>query len=143
MHLSQNKWSRTTTSGEYRHTLEIVWVWFQITTIKQVTHFFFFFGFLVHIKVIFTVYCSLLSGPPYYVFKKCLDWISNEILLYGTGNSYLVTCDRTWWRIMWEKECIYIWVWLDHFAVKQKLTEHCKSTIFKILKNVNLKIFYC
>ena len=29
----------------------------------------------------------------------------------------------------WEKECIYIYVWLGHDAVQQKLTEHCKSTI--------------
>ena len=29
-----------------------------------------------------------------------LEWRSNEILLYSTGNSYLVTCDGTWWRKM-------------------------------------------
>ena len=23
---------------------------------------------------------------------------------------YLVTCDGAWWRIMWEKECIYVCV---------------------------------
>ena len=30
---------------------------------------------------------------------------------------------------MWEKEYISIYVWLGHFAVQQKLIEHCKSTI--------------
>jgi len=27
-------------------------------------------------------------------------WISNEILLYSTGELYLVTCDGAQWRIM-------------------------------------------
>ena len=32
--------------------------------------------------------------------------------IYSTGNYiYLVTCDGTWWRIMGEKECIYVRVW--------------------------------
>ena len=31
--------------------------------------------------------------------------------------------------------CIYIYIYLDHFAVLQKLTEHCKSSIKKIFKN--------
>ena len=37
---------------------------------------------------------------------------------------------------MFQKECIY----LHHFGAKQKLTQHCKSTIFQFLKNqiVNL-----
>ena len=29
-----------------------------------------------------------------------LEWISNEILLYSTGNSYLLTCDGAEWRMM-------------------------------------------
>ena len=39
--------------------------------------------------------------------------------------------------MIWEKEYIYIYVyeWLGHFAVEHKLTEHCKSTIIKHLKN--------
>ena len=59
---------------------------------------------------------------------------------------YLVTCDGTWWRIMWEKKicvcvcvcmcvcvsvCVCVCIWLGQFAVQQKLTEHCKSTIVK------------
>ena len=36
---------------------------------------------------------------------------------------------------------IYIYVQLIHFAVQQKLTQHCKSTIFKILKNILKRIF--
>ena len=33
--------------------------------------------------------------------------------------------------------CIYIYIWLGHFAVQQKLTEHCTSTIAE--KNKTLK----
>ena len=53
---------------------------------------------------------------------------------------YLVTCNGTWWRIIWEKGYIYIYR-LGHYAVQQKLIEHCKSTIIekmKILKNHHL-----
>ena len=42
-----------------------------------------------------------------------LEQISNEILLDSTGNSiYPVTCDGTWWRIMWEKEHIYMCIYI-------------------------------
>ena len=30
-----------------------------------------------------------------------------------------------------KKEWIYVYVYLIHFAVQQKLTQHCKSTIFQ------------
>ena len=52
-------------------------------------------------------------------------------------------CDWTWWKIIWKKECVYIYVCvcvcvsLGHFAIQQKLTEHCKSTIIKIKNNKN------
>ena len=29
------------------------------------------------------------------------------------------------------KECIYVYAWLIHFSVQQKLTQHCKSNIFQ------------
>ena len=53
---------------------------------------------------------------------------------------YLVTCDGTWWRIIWEKEfvcvcvCIFLYIWLGQFAVQQKLTEHYKSTVIEKIK---------
>ena len=40
---------------------------------------------------------------------------------------YPVTWDRTSWKIIGEEE--YIYICLGHFAEKQKLTQHCKSTI--------------
>ena len=36
-----------------------------------------------------------------------LAWLSNEILY---RELYLVTCYGTWWRMMWEKEYIYVCV---------------------------------
>ena len=61
-----------------------------------------------------------------------LEWIHNKVLLYSTGNyiQYSVTNHNG-------KECekeyiIYIYVYnLSHFAVQQKLTQHCKSTILQ------------
>ena len=52
------------------------------------------------------------------------EWMNNKVLLYSTGNNiqYLViTCNGK----ESEKEYIY----LNHFAVHLKLTQHCKSTI--------------
>ena len=40
---------------------------------------------------------------------------------------YPISWGRTWWKLVWENECIY--VWLGHYAVQKKLTQHCKSTI--------------
>ena len=34
--------------------------------------------------------------------------------------------------------CVYICIKLGHFAVKQKLREHCKLTIMKIKNNKNV-----
>ena len=48
-----------------------------------------------------------------------------------------------------KKEIIYIHIHicikLSHFAVQQKLTEHCKSTIIKSLEKAknNILLFYC
>ena len=57
--------------AHYRHTSEILWVQFQTTAIKQISHnktkSHNFFGFIVHIKAIFTLYCSLLSVQGHYV----------------------------------------------------------------------------
>ena len=56
-----------------------------------------------------------------------IGWI-NKVLLYSTGNyiQYPVT-NRNGKE--YEKECIYIHN--NHFAVQQKLTKYCKSTILQ------------
>ena len=51
-----------------------------------------------------------------------LEWISSEILLYSPGNPILVTCDGTWWTIMWEKEYIYIYVKKKEIKDLQSMT---------------------
>ena len=33
---------------------------------------------------------------------------------------------------------MYVYVWLGYFAVQQKLTEHCKSTIILKIKKINI-----
>ena len=69
-----------------------------------------------------------------------LEWINNEVLLYSTGN-YIQLLVTEHDRRQYEKKnvCTYIYihthimyVYLDHLAVQQKLTEHCKSTIITI-----------
>ena len=59
-----------------------------------------------------------------------LKWISNEVLLYSTGNyiqSLGIDNDR--------RKGIDIYVWLGHFAVHQKLAQNCQSTIISKKKN--------
>ena len=64
-----------------------------------------------------------------------LECISNEVLLYTRGNYVqsldlcAVSWDRTWWKIIWEKECVCVCVCRDHHAVQQKLTQNGKLTI--------------
>ena len=55
-----------------------------------------------------------------------LGWINNKVLLYSTGNyiRYPVINHN---GKEYEKE--YMYVKLNHFAVQQKLTQHCKSTV--------------
>ena len=57
-----------------------------------------------------------------------IRWINNKVLLYSTGNyiQYPVT-NRNGKE--YEKECMYIHN--NHFAVQQKLTKYCKSTILQ------------
>ena len=60
-----------------------------------------------------------------------LDWISNEVLLNSTGN-YIQPLGIDHDGRQYEKK-MYIYVGLGHSAVQQKWTQHCKSTIIKIL----------
>lgn len=57
----------------------------------------------------------------------CLEWISNEVLLYNTGNSIQSLGIESDGR-QYEKKNVYC-VWLGCYAVQQKLTQHCKSAI--------------
>ena len=54
--------------------------------------------------------------------------ITNENLLYSTGNS--TQCSVvTWVGRKSKKEGIYVYIWLIHFIVQQKLTQHYKATM--------------
>ena len=45
---------------------------------------------------------------------------------------YSISCDKSYARIY--LKIMYIDVYLNHSAVEQKLTQHCKSTIFQFKK---------
>ena len=64
-----------------------------------------------------------------------LEWIRNEVLLYSTGN-YIQSLGIKHDGRSYEKKNIYIYIYIyiyicmtGHYAVHQKLTQHCKSTI--------------
>ena len=66
-----------------------------------------------------------------------LEWMSNEILLYGAG-SFMVPykfSSHLWWSmVMWEKRmyiCVCDWVTL---LSSRKLTEHYKPVIMERIK---------
>ena len=77
-----------------------------------------------------------------------IEWINNKVLLYSTGN-YIQDLVIKHNGKEYEKECkyiciyicvcvyiyihihTYIYIKLNHFAVQQKLTQHCKSTVLQ------------
>ena len=44
---------------------------------------------------------------------------------------YPISWDRSWWKIIQERKCIYTYIHIKlcPFSVQQKLAQHCKSTI--------------
>ena len=53
-----------------------------------------------------------------------LKWITNRHLLYSTGNS--AQCHMAAWMAgEFGGEWIHVYVWLSHFAVYLKLSQHC------------------
>ena len=63
----------------------------------------------------------------------------NKDLLYSMGNSMQYSV-ITYMGKESEKEWIYIYIQLNHFAVHLKLLQHCKSTVTPInLKNTMVK----
>ena len=57
-----------------------------------------------------------------------IEWINNKVLLYSTGN-YIQYPEIKNHNGKDYKKNVYIYVYLNHFAAQQKLTQHCKSTI--------------
>ena len=60
----------------------------------------------------------------------CIKQTTDENLLYITGNSTQCSVVTRMGRKS-KKEGIFLYVQLSHFAVQQKLTQHCKATIFQ------------
>ena len=54
------------------------------------------------------------------------EWMNSKVLPYSTEN-YIQYPGINHNGKEYEKECIY----MNHFAVQQKLTQHCKSTILQ------------
>ena len=44
------------------------------------------------------------------------------------------------WRS--KREGLYVYMWLTHFAVQQKLTQHCKPTISQFKKKMGKILFH-
>ena len=68
-----------------------------------------------------------------------LEWISNKVLLYSTG-TYTQSLGIEHDGRQYEKKNVDVYVWLGHYAVQEKLTQHCKSTLIKKKKKVSRKI---
>ena len=58
-----------------------------------------------------------------------LEWVSDEVLLYSTGN-YIQSLWIEHDGREYEKKNVDIDVWLGYFVVQQKLAQYCKSTIY-------------
>ena len=66
----------------------------------------------------------------YTLLMLCIKQITNESLLYSTGNSTQCSAVTEVGRKS-KKERVYVYVQLIHFAVQQKLTQHCKAIILQ------------
>ena len=60
-----------------------------------------------------------------------IEWINNKVLLYSTGNYIQYPLIKHNGK-EYEKE--YTYRYNNHFAVHQKLTQYCKSTIPQLKK---------
>ena len=65
-----------------------------------------------------------------------IEWINSKILLYSTGNYIQYPLINNIGK-EYKKEhicmyiCVCVCVELSHFALEQKLTQHCNSTILQ------------
>ena len=75
-----------------------------------------------------------------------IGWINNKVLLYSTGNyiqypvvNHMYICNKQCVCV-----CVCVCVYLNHFVVQQKLTQHCKSTIlqWKIFLKIRWRLYH-
>ena len=44
-----------------------------------------------------------------------LEWMSSEVVLYGTRELYPISWDRVLWKVIWEKECVCVYMYMAGF----------------------------
>ena len=85
---------------------------------------------------------------------NCYIWDRWAMVPYCTAqgtvcNRVTLVYNRNWRNIINQlcfnkkinkKEKEYLYVWLDHFTVQQKLTQHCKLTYFNFLNFINKEV---
>ena len=57
--------------------------------------------------------------------------INSKALESAQGTLFSIR-DKPQWKRIWKR--MHTYVWLNHFTVQQKLTQHCKSTILQFLR---------
>ena len=63
-----------------------------------------------------------------------MEWPDNKVLLYSTQNS--IQCPvMSHNEKEYKKKDVCVCIYLNHFAVQQKVTQHSKSTILPLKKN--------
>ena len=78
-------------------------------------------------------YSQLRRFGDFVLFKEC-NPVNNKVLLYSIGD-YIQYPEINHNGKEYKKRIyMYIYIWLNHFAVQQKSTQHCKSTIFQLKK---------
>ena len=61
-----------------------------------------------------------------------IEWTNNKVLLYSTENYIQYPMRNHNGKEFFKKE--YIYISLNYFALQQKLTQHCESTILQFKK---------
>ena len=64
-----------------------------------------------------------------------MEWINSKVLLYGTQNyihNLVINKGKDYFKKRYI--CAYISVYLNHFAIQWKLTQHCTSSILQFFK---------
>ena len=56
-----------------------------------------------------------------------IGWI-NKVLLYSTGSHSWYAVIKPYWKRMWKRIYIFIFIYLNHLTIQQKLTKYYKST---------------
>ena len=78
--------------------------------ISSLTHFLFRNMFILHILMYFSVFFLQLISSLILLWSEKDSWYNFS--LHKFIKTWHVTCDKTWWKRMWEKECIHMFDWV-------------------------------